>query len=31
MASFGSLIRKIRTSDDYIKLVESVKEDIFDL
>lgn len=31
MAYFGSLVRKIRTSDDYIKLVESVKEDIFDL
>ncbi|MFK5894917.1 MAG: hypothetical protein QM504_16985 [Pseudomonadota bacterium] len=31
MASFGSLIRKIRTSEDYIKLVETVKEDIFDL
>lgn len=31
MASFGSLIRKIRTSDDYIELVKAVKEDIFDL
>ncbi len=31
MASYGSLIRKIRTPDDYIKLVEEVKEDIFDL
>ena len=27
----GSLIRKIRTSEDYIKLVESAREDIFDL
>ncbi len=31
MASFGSLIRKIKTSEDYIRLVESVREDIFDL
>ncbi|MFK5985222.1 MAG: hypothetical protein QM479_07330 [Pseudomonadota bacterium] len=31
MASFGSLIRKIKTSEDYIRLVESVREDLFDL
>ncbi len=31
MSSYGSLVRKINTSEDYIALVESVREDIFDL
>ncbi len=31
MTSFGNLTRKIRTSEDYIRLVESVIEDVFDL
>lgn len=31
MTSYGKLTRKIKTPEDYIKLVESVMEDIFDL